>query len=270
MGLPMARHLAAHGFATSGYDIDEQRCAALVAAGGHVAATPRALGGTCDAILIMVADDGQVTEVVLGTQGCLESARAGTALIISSTVKPATCTAIADRVRASGVGVLDAPVCRGQRAAEAGTLTVLVGGEAALVERCRPIFEAFGDHVFHLGEQVGAGQVAKMANNLLLWTGVAGTHAALTLAARLGVQPSRLRTALQASSADSWVLRELDRINLTWPDKDLAQVVEMAEELGLSPGLIESVRESIHGLSREDLRRLCTDSALERSEDTGL
>jgi 3-hydroxyisobutyrate dehydrogenase-like beta-hydroxyacid dehydrogenase len=148
----------------------------------------------------------------------------------------------------------------GQRAAEEGTLTVLVGGERHLFERCRPVFEAFGDELFHLGEQVGTGQVAKMVNNLLLWTGVAGVHAYFTLAGRLGVNPARLRAALQASSADSHVLRELDLINLTWPDKDLVQAMDVAEEAGVSLPLIGHVRDLLKGLRREDLTRLCRDA----------
>jgi len=87
-----------------------------------------------------------------------------------------------------------------------------------------------------------------------------GVHAALSLARRLGLSSSRLRTALQASSADSWALRELDRINLTWPEKDLAQIMATADDAGLTLPLVAQVRELIRGLTREDLRRLCSDA----------
>ncbi len=259
MGLPMARHMLNVGFQVTGFDIDPGRRAAFVQAGGREMASPRALAEASDAILVMVVDDAQVKDVIHGANGVLQSTRPGAAIIIASTVKPATCVEVAEAARARGVGVLDAPVTKGQRAAEAGTLTVLAGGERALFERCRPVLEAFSDHVFHVGEQVGAGQVAKMVNNLLLWTGVAGVHAYFTLAGRLGVNAARLREALQASSADSYVLRELDLINLTWPDKDLAEAMEVAEEAGVSLPLIGYVRDLIKGLTREDLRRLCRD-----------
>lgn len=266
MGLPMARHLVAAGFEVAGYDTDPQRRAAIVQTGGREAPSPRALAEGSDAIVVMVVDDAQVKEVVLGPEGVLQGARPGATLIISSTVRPATCQEIAQVAGAKGVGVLDAPVCMGQRAAEAGTLTVLVGGDRQLFERCRPIFQAFGDDIFHLGEQVGAGQVAKMVNNLLLWTGVAGVHAYFTLARRFGVNPARLRAALQASSADSYVLRELDLINLTWPDKDLTQAMAVVEDLGMTLPLIGHVRNLIKGLTRDDLRHLCSDPAGERPE----
>ena len=256
MGLPMARHILDVGFQVTGFDIDPGRRAALVQAGGREAPSPRAVAEAGDAIIVMVVDDAQVTDVVRGADGVLQGSRPGAAVIIASTVKPATCVEVAEAARAHGVGVLDAPVTRGQRAAEAGTLTVLVGGERQLFDQAHPVFEAFSSQIFHVGEQVGAGQVAKMVNNLLLWTGVAGVHAYLTLAQRLGVNTARLRAALQASSADSYVLRELDLINLTWPEKDLAQAMEVAEEAGIALPLIGYVRDLIRGLTREDLRRL--------------
>lgn len=259
MGLPMARHLHAAGFGVWGCDVDPQRREMLAGAGGTSTDSPRALGEICDAVLVMVADDAQVHAVTAGPGGCLEAARPGVALIISSSVTPQTCAQIADAARQKRVGVLDAPVTRGQRAAEAGTLTVLVGGPRELFERCRPVFAAFGKQIFHLGEQVGAGQVAKMANNLLLWTGVAGVHAAFSLARRLGVRPTRLREALAASSADSYVLREMHLLTLAWPEKDLAQLAAMAEDAGIALPLVGYVREFMRGVTRDDLARLCTD-----------
>ncbi len=259
MGLPMARHLVTAGFEAWGCDLDGERRAALVRAGGREAPSPAALAAATDASLVMVPDEDQVRQVVLGPGGVLEGARRDHSLIISSTIGPGACAQLAEAVGARGLGVLDAPVCKGQRGAEAGTLTVLVGGEPALFETCRPLFEAFGDRVFYMGG-LGSGQAAKLVNNLLLWTGVVGAHAALTLARRLGLSPSRLRSALQASSADSWALRELDRIQLSWPEKDLAQIAAAADDVGLALPIVAQVREQIRRLTREDLRRLCSDA----------
>jgi len=261
MGLPMARHLLTAGFEVWGCDLDGERRAALVQAGGREATSPAVLAAACDVSLVMVPDEDQVHQVVVAPGGVLDGARPGHVLIIGSTITPAACVQLAEtaRARARGIGVLDAPVCKGQGGAEAGTLTVLVGGEQALFEHCRPVFDAFGDQVFHVGG-LGSGQTAKLANNLLLWTGVVGAYAALSLARRLGLSPSRLRTALQASSADSWALRELDRIQLMWPEKDLAQIAAAADDAGLPLPLVAQVREQIRRLTREDLRRLCSDA----------
>lgn len=257
MGLPMAGYLVRADFAVGGFDLDPQRRSMLVEAGGAAFPSVRALAEDSDAVLVMVADDAQVVDVALGSGGVLDAVRAGTVVIISSTVKPSTVETVADAAARKRVGVLDAPVARGQRAAEGGTLTVFVGGERALFERCRPVFEAFGKEVVHIDERVGSGQIAKLVNNLILWAGVVAAHESLSLAERLGVNPARLRSALQHGSADSYALRELHLINLTWPYKDIDQALEVAAEAGYDLPLTNSVGTLIRRLTREDLRRLC-------------
>lgn len=264
MGLPMARHLVRAGFAVHGFDLDSERTAALADAGGAPLSSVGDVARRSDAVLLMVADDAQVKEVALGFGGVIEVAAPGTIVIISSTVKPSTCQEVAVAGSRRSIGVLDAPVCKGQRSAEAGALTVFVGGAQELFQRCRPIFEAFATQMVHIGTRVGSGQVAKLANNLLLWAGVVASHEVLALAERLDVAPSRVREALQHGSADSWALRELHQINLTWPHKDLAQAMEVAAASGATLPLASRVTDLIRGLTREELRRLC---ALEGSED---
>jgi 3-hydroxyisobutyrate dehydrogenase len=256
MGLPMARHLVRAGFTVSGFDLDPERRTALLEVGGQPVDALDAVARESDALLLMVADDAQVREAALGSDGIVAAARPRTVLIISSTVKPSTCRDVAAAAAVRRVAVLDAPVALGQRAAEAGLLTVFVGGPYSLFERCRPVFQAFGREVVHLGEEVGAGQVAKLANNLMLWAGIVAAHEALTFGARLGVPPGPLREALQEGSADSYALRELHLHNLSWPHKDLAQAMEIASELGMTLPLAGRVAELLQGLTREDLRRL--------------
>ncbi len=256
MGLPMGRHLLRAGFTVRGFDPHAPQQAALSEAGGIALRSVSAVARQSEAVLIMVADDAQVKDV---TAGVLEAAKPGTVLIISSTVKPSTCREVAAAAEKRGVKVLDAPVARGQRAAEEGTLTVFAGGERATFERCRLIFDAFGKEVVHIDEHVGSGQVAKLANNLILWAGVVAVHESLALAERLGVSPARLRAALQHGSADSYALRELHLVSLTWPHKDLEQASEVAAEAGADLPLAKCVEALIRTLTREDLRRL-TDS----------
>lgn len=257
MGLPMARHLVRAGFVVSGVDPNPERRAELASAGGSPVSSVAEVAKASEAVLVMVADDDQVREVALGAGGMLESAPPGSVLIISSTVKPSTVREVAEAAARPGVGVLDAPVARGQRGAEEGTLTVYVAGSRTLFDRCRPVFQAFGREVVYLGEEVGAGQVAKLANNLILWAGVVAAHEALTLGERLGVQPARLREALLRGSGDSYALRELHLVNLTWPEKDLAEAEAVAHEVGYDLALSRRVRELVRGLTREELRRLC-------------
>ncbi len=261
MGLPMARHLLRAGFVVVGFDVDPARLTALADVRGTPLASVGEVAARCDAVLLMVTDDAQVREITLGSDGVLHGMGRGRSLIISSTVRPSTCREVAAAAAKRGIGVLDAPVSKGQRSAEAGTLTVFVGGEGALFQRCRAIFEAFAKEIVHIGERVGAGQVAKLTNNLILWASVVAVHEALTFADRLGVSPARLRTALRAGSADCYALRELHLINLTWPHKDIAQAMEVAAEEGGTLALTNCVDTLIRTLTREDLRRLCSTTA---------
>lgn len=256
MGLPMARHLLHAGFEVVGFDVEPARGAVLADAGGVMVASAQEVGASSQAVLVMVADDAQVKAVTLEPTGTLTSQALGSVIIISSTAKPSTCQEVATAAAARGIGVLDAPVARGLRSAEAGDLTVFVGGEAALFQRCVPLLRAFSSEIFHIGTQVGAGQVAKLANNLILWAGVVAVHEALTLAERLGIAPTRLRRALRYGSADSYVLRELHLIKLTWPDKDLEQARETAAAAGIDLPLTNTVGILIKTLTQEALRRL--------------
>lgn len=256
MGLPMGRHLLKAGFSVCGYDPHGPQLTAFSDAGGRALPSPGAVAERSEAIVIMVADDAQVHDVTLGHHGILGAAKPGSILIISSTVKPSTCRNVAAVAEKRGVNVLDAPVARGQRAADEGTLTVFVGGERAVFDRCLPIFQAFGKDIVHIDDRVGSGQVAKLVNNLILWAGIVAVHESLALGERLGVSPARLRTALQHGSADSYALRELHLVNLTWPHKDLEQAREVAAEADTTLPLANCVDTLIRKLTREELRRL--------------
>lgn len=256
MGLPMARHLVEDGFSVGGYDLDPGRRRALADAGGTSHASIGDLARASDLVLVMVADDHQVRKVSLDPDGVVARARPDTVLVISSTVMPSTCRDVADAAVGRGIAVLDAPVARGQRAAEEGSLTVFVGGDAAVAARCRPVFEAYAEHIEHVGSEVGSGQIAKLANNLILWAGVVAVHESLALAEKLGVSPVRLRAALQHGSADGYALRELHLVNLTWPHKDIEQALEVAAQAGQELPLTETVGKLIRSLTREELRRI--------------
>ncbi|MGH2348047.1 MAG: NAD(P)-dependent oxidoreductase [bacterium] len=256
MGLPMARHVMRAGFAVEGFDRDPARGRLLGESGGAARASLRDLAAGCDLVLVMVADDAQVLDICTGAGGILQHARPDTALVISSTVKPTTCAQVAAAAAPRRIGVLDAPVARGQRAAEEGTLTVFVGGDPVLAARCRPVFEAFAREIEHVGDEVGAGQVAKLANNLILWAGVVAVHEALALGEQLGVSPVRLRDALRHGSADGYALRELHLVNLTWPHKDIEQALEVAAQAGRELPLTERVGMLIRSLTRDELRRI--------------
>lgn len=255
MGKPMSQYILRAGFPLSVFDIQPDAIQSLVAEGARAARNPREVAGHSDVVLVMVVDDAQVREVVSGSEGLLEGAYEGMVIGISSTVYPSTCRELAATCQARGVGFVDAPVALGVRGAEAGALTVYAGGEEKDVDRCRPVFAAFSKSIFHMGP-VGSGQITKTCNNLLLWEGIVACRETLNFGARLGVHPNDLRTALIAGTADSWVLRELDRVGLYWPQKDLDIALELAKGNDTEVPVMELVRKLIVRFSAEDLRQL--------------
>ena len=156
-----------------------------------------------------------MNEVVLGASGLLTTMRAGAIVAVSSTTAPDTVKAIDERARVKGIDLLDAPICRGRWAADKGTLLALVGGKPDVVERARPIYQAFCSDIAHLGE-VGHGQVGKAMNNLLLWINAVGLIEAGRLAETTGIDLVKLREALLMSSGASDALKEWDMISFTW------------------------------------------------------
>lgn len=251
----MCRHLLRAGFHLSVHDLDRTAVKAMAGEGARGAATPRELASLNDVIIVMVTDDTAVREVVAGEDGLLQGAPPGLVIAISSSVHPDTCRSLATMGHSRGVGVIDAPVARGLRGAEAGDLTIFAGGHREDVEKCRPVFEAFAPRIFYMGE-IGAGQVTKTCNNLLHWSSVAAAYETLQLGARLGIAPGALREAMLAGSADSRTLRELHLVGMFWPQKDIDTAIELAESVQMELPLTEQVAKMVTKFSSKDLRAL--------------
>lgn len=250
MGLPMARRVSAGGFDVLAFDTDPAALAAAGTAEIRTASALNELACESDLVLVVVPTDADVEAVCLADRGILESARPDTTVAICSSVLPETVRSVAAHARRRGIAVLDAALTNGVRAAEAGTMTVLAGGDVATLEKARGVLACFGRAIHHMGP-VGAGQVAKTVNNVLLWAQLAAVQEVLGLGSRLGVAPSELRTALQDCSADSWVLRELPLIQPTWPEKDLEIALRLASALGFAMPLTECVAGRADELSAE-------------------
>ena len=166
MGLAMLKHLVKHGYPVTACDIDDKQLAKAREAGATTAKTPAEVARAADFVIIGVGYDDEVNAVVLGADGLLADLAPGSIIAVSSTAKPDTVKALDQRAQAQGVGVLDAPICRGRFAADEGTLLALVGGKPDVVERGRAVYGCFCSDYAHLGE-VGHGQVGKTMNNLL-------------------------------------------------------------------------------------------------------
>jgi 3-hydroxyisobutyrate dehydrogenase-like beta-hydroxyacid dehydrogenase len=219
MGLPLIGHLARKGFATVATDLDASRKIAVEGRGATWAADAAAVASVSDVVLVCVGYDHEV-RALLQAPGLAPRPEAIHAVL--STVHPRTVQALAA-----------ATMCRGGRAADEGTLLSFVGGEAAVVERLRPVLAAFSTDIVHTGG-VGSAQVAKAVNNLIMWACLVADHEGLALAQRHGLDVEKLRKALLVSSAANNALANWGTQTMAWADDDMAIVAEMAADYGLS------------------------------------
>jgi len=228
MGLPIIGHLARKGFDTLVHDVDGAKRKAVEERGARWAADNGALAAESEVVLVCVGYDEELRELFpqLGAK-----ARQGSIHAVLSTVNPRTVQALASSAP-GGIAVVDATMCRGGRAADEGTLLCFVGGDAATVERLRPVLAAFASDIVHTGP-AGTAQVAKAANNLILWACLVADHEALALASRFGLDVERLRKALEISSASNDALEKWGTQTMAWADDDMEIVAEMAREHGL-------------------------------------
>jgi 3-hydroxyisobutyrate dehydrogenase len=231
MGLPLIGHMVRNGFTVSAYDIDATKREAVMNVGGRWAPNSSALARESDAVLVCVGYDRELRELI-STAGLLDDLRRGTIVAVLSTVHPRTVQALAEVAAGCGVHLVDSTVARGGRAADAGTLLAFVGGAADVVERLKPVFASFSSDIVHVGG-VGAAQVAKAANNLVMWACVIANHEALALSKRFGVDVDCLREALLMSSADNYALRNWGEHTMAWAEDDMAIVRSMAEDVGI-------------------------------------
>jgi len=244
MGTPMARHLARGGFAVLGCDASAPARGAAEAAGIVTAASPRAVAAASDFVIVVVGFDGEVETVMFGADGIAAGAHADLIVGIASTVAPATMAKLRRRLDGT-IGLIDMPLTRGEGAAEAGKLLVMAGGDEATFAACRPAIASFADVIHHLGA-LGAGQVGKMVNNLVLWACISANHEAFKLAEALGVDRERLRTALLDSSAGNWALKTRpEEQPMPWAEKDMRIVLTAADHLRLSVPLAGVVKEVV-------------------------
>lgn len=241
MGRPMALHLVGAGHRVRVYARRSEAAAPLIEAGATRSTTVAELASQSEVVITMVTATADVEQVLLGPGGVIEGARPGTIAIDMSTIAPQATRRMAERLAEREVRMLDAPVTGGPAGAEGATLTIMVGGDAAVLEEARPILERLGRQIVHMGGH-GAGQIAKACNQLALLVNAEGVAEALALGARYGLDPHRLREALMGGIASSRVLdvfgaRMADRqftpgMATRLYDKDLNIVLDLARDAG--------------------------------------
>lgn len=205
MGAPMAANLVKAGHQVTGFDIVPAAVEALAAKGGRAAASAAEAAAAGDVVITMLPAGPQVREVYLGNGGVLGRARKGALLIDCSTIDVDTARAVAAAAREAGFDMLDAPVSGGTAGAAAASLTIMVGGEAAVFARAQPILAAMGRTIAHTGP-AGNGQAVKICNNMLLAVSMIGVCEAFTLGQKLGLAAQTLFDVVGKSTGQCWAL----------------------------------------------------------------
>ncbi len=258
MGGPMAANLSKAGHQLRVFDLVPAALDAAVAAGAYAASSAHDTLTDAEIVISMLPASRHVEALYLGEAGILAQIPAAALVIDCSTIAPASARKLAAEAQARGLAVLDAPVSGGTAGAAAGSLTFIVGGAAQVLERARPVLQAMGKNIFHVGDN-GAGQVAKLCNNMALGVIMAATGEALALGVAQGLDPAVLSQMMAVSTGRSWATEVCN----PWPGvlpnapasrgysggfgndlmlKDLGLVAESAVQAGVSIPLGELAR----------------------------
>jgi 3-hydroxyisobutyrate dehydrogenase len=264
MGGAMAANAARAGFEVTAWNRTPGRAAELADLGVAMAATPSAVAAASEIVITIVSDTPDVEAVLFGPDGVGDGGAAGSLVVDMSTISPSATRAFAQRLEQTGVAMLDAPVSGGSEGAKKGTLSIFVGGEAADLERARPVLQSLGTTITHVGP-IGAGQAVKAVNQVILAGTYLGVAEGVVLALKAGLDVEQVVGALSGGAAQSWVLtnrsgRMLENdyplgFKVALHRKDLGIALSMARELGASlpvSALCEAIEAGLIGQGHAD------------------
>ena len=264
MGGPMAANAAKAGFEVSAWNRTTGRAVDLHDLGVSTAESAAAVAAASDVTITMVSDTPDVEAVLFGPDGVAQGVATGSLVVDMSTISPSATRDFAERLSKRGVAMLDAPVSGGSEGAKKGTLSIFVGGDAADLERARPVLESLGTTITHVGP-VGSGQAVKAVNQVILAGTYLGVAEGIVLALKSGLDVDQVVGALSGGAAQSWVLtnrsgRMKDNdyplgFKVALHRKDLGIALEMARELGASlpiSALCEAIEAGLMGQGHSD------------------
>ena len=264
MGLPMARNLLKAGYQVVAYNRTASKAQDLVNDGAQAVSNPRQVAEACQVVITMVTDSPNVEAVVLGPEGVMEGIQKDAVLIDMSTISPFVTRAIADRLKEKDAHMLDAPVSGGSWGAIEGTLSIMVGGESSIFDRCLPVFQAMGKNIVHVGAG-GMGQTTKLVNQVLVAGTMNAVAEAMVFAAASGADLEATIEAVKGGAAGSWQLQNLGPrlikgdfapgFMVRLQQKDLRLILEAAREMHLSlpaTGLINQLFASLEASGEGD------------------
>ncbi len=242
MGRGMTHNLLKAGYKVTVWNRTASRMDEFAAAGAQTASSPADLAAQCDVILVCVSDTPDVEQVLFGENSVSAGVKRGALVVDHSTISPQKTVEMAKRLNAQGAAYLDAPVSGGSEGAKNGTLSIMVGGEAADFERALPILQAYGKTITHVGAQ-GAGQMAKLVNQILVVVNQLAASEALLFAQAGGLDLAKTIDAVKGGAAGSWMLANRGPqmivrdfrpgFTIDLQQKDLRLVLEAADQMGV-------------------------------------
>ncbi len=277
MGIHMSRKILEAGHELVVHDINEDAATPLVEEGAAWAESPAAVARACRVVITCLPTPQSVQDAALGENGLHLGWRAGDVYIDMSTNAPGTVRLIAEAAAPLGVKVLDAPVSGGTRGAEQGTLTIMVGGDPAVLEEARPVLEPMANRIFHLGD-VGCGNVAKLVNNMIGLACNSICAEGFVLGVKAGIDPQALYDLLAISTADNWSLRQYPRtvfkgdfapgFKISLAHKDINLALGLGQEYGVPLPVAEIVKEDLAGAIKDGRGDQGVDSVILSLEET--
>lgn len=257
MGKPMSKNLLKAGYELVVCDVVKAAVDEVVETGAKAAATPREVAEQTDVIITMLPNSPHVKTVVLGENGIIEGAKEGAIVIDMSSIAPLVSRELAGKLAENGIEMLDAPVSGGEPKAIDGTLSVMVGGKQELFDKCYPILKTMAGSVVRTGD-IGAGNITKLANQIIVALNIAAVSEALVLASKAGVEPELVYQAIRGGLAGSTVLDAkgpmmMDRnfkpgFRINLHIKDLNNVLETSHGVGVPLPLTAAVMEMMQSL----------------------
>ena len=268
MGCPMAKNLLKEGYSLTVYDIVPEKVDDLVDAGAKAGSSSKDVAEKSEIIITMLPNSPEVKEAVLGNNGVLDGAKPGTILIDMSSIAPLASKEVAERAKEKKVVMLDAPVSGGPIVAQLGALAIMVGGDSLLFDRVRPVLEAMGRSISHVGP-LGTGLAVKLVNNMIAISVVPVVAQALRVGLEQGLELSTMVRVIKASSGNTWITDQWEqaRTLLTFLLRDPTQIDSLVttglKDLELAAALCDDsgvdsrfVQHAMLGLEQQDAETL--------------
>jgi len=254
MGVQMAKHMVKNGFEVTGYDISADAAKKAEGFGVRTCKSAPDAGKNAEVVFVMVANDEQIHDVIEHS-GLLDVLGRGSVIWIASSCAPETCRDLAKLAAPKGIGIVDVPLVLGQEAMDNGQVVAYVGGDDASVAKARPAIAAFSKQVLHVGD-VGAGQITKSINNMLLWACMCANFECLTFAKKLGVDVNKLIDAFGHGSGANWSLSRWGKSTGKWAEKDMDVALELAQNAKMPMPLAGLVDQLVKNLNQERMKAL--------------